>query len=86
VKVKKRTSEMTWDDAKRFLVAIVDHIVQPDVSPLMLFKFTQLCTIIHSMDFAPVTGAFPQFEQQIAAAYPRIGRRVLRTGGAGGCQ
>jgi hypothetical protein len=60
---------MTWDDATRFLV---DHIVQPDVSSLMLFKFAQLCTIIHLMDFTPVTDAFPQFERQIAAAYLRI--------------
>jgi hypothetical protein len=72
VKVKKRASEMTWDDATRFLAVIIDHIIQPDVSPLMLFKLAQLCTILHSMDFAPVTGAFPQFERQITAAYPRI--------------
>jgi hypothetical protein len=38
----------------------------------MLFKLAQLCAVLHSLDFAPVTGAFPQFERQITAAYPRI--------------
>jgi hypothetical protein len=72
VKVKKRAAEMTWDDATRFIAVIIDHIVQPDVHQLMLFKLSQLCTVLHSMGFPAVTGAFQQFERQITAAYPRI--------------